>query len=171
MLSISAAVLAVSLASATDAGAKDRWWFGGGMGLSFGGDVKYLTVEPVVGYQATKNTTVGGGLIYRQREDERVEPTLNTSDYGANVFVRYHVIPSVFLQGEYQVLSWEFPQGDGSNDRDTYGSVLGGAGYSQPIGPRAGFFALALYNFSYESAEQTPYDSPWIIRFGVGVRF
>jgi hypothetical protein len=171
VLSVVAALAVVAVLSAAPAAAADRWWFGGGLGLSFGGDVKYLEVEPLVGYQVTDNTTVGGGLIYRQREDERFEPTFSTHDYGASVFVRYHVIPRMFLQGEYEYLSYEFRQFDGSTDRDDFGSVLGGLGYSQPIGPRSGFFASMLYNFSYDSDERSPYDSPWVVRFGIGVRF
>ena len=171
VLSVVAALAVAAVLSATPAAAADRWWFGGGIGLSFGGDVEYLAVEPMVGYRVTDNTTVGGGLIYRQREDKRIDPSYSTNDYGANVFVRYHVIPRMFLQGEYEVLSWEYRQFDGSNDRDTYSSVLGGVGYSQPIGPRSGFFATALYNFSYDREELTPYDSPWVVRFGIGVRF
>jgi len=171
VLSVVAALAVVAVLSATPAAAADRWWFGGGLGFSFGGDVKYLEVAPLVGYQVTDNTTVGGGLIYRQREDERVEPTFSTNDYGASVFVRYHVIPRMFLQGEYEYLSYEFRQFDGSTDRDDFGSVLGGLGYSQPIGPRSGFFASTLYNFSYDKDERSPYDSPWVVRFGIGVRF
>jgi hypothetical protein len=171
VLSLVAVLAAVAALSAAPAAAADRWWFGGGFGLSFGGDVKYLTVEPLVGYRVTDNTTVGGGLIYRQREDERVEPSFSTTDYGASAFVRYHVIPRMFLQGEYEYLSWEFRQLDGSTDRDTFGSVLGGAGYTQPMGPRSRFFASALYNFSYDSDERGPYDSPWVVRFGFGVIF
>ena len=166
------AVLAVAAAlSAAPADAADRWWFGGGLGFSFGGEVYYLEVEPLVGYRATDNTTVGGGLIYRQRKDERFEPTFSTNDYGASAFVRYHVIPRMFLQGEYEYLSYEFRQFDGSTDRDDFGSVLGGLGYSEPIGPRSGFFASMLYNFSYDDDERSPYDSPWVVRFGIGVRF
>jgi hypothetical protein len=169
-VSVVALLMAAVMLSATPAAA-GRWWFGGGMGLSFGGDVRYLAVEPMAGYRVTKNTTLGAGLIYRQREDERVKPTFRTSDYGGSVFVRYHVIPRMFLQGEYEYLSYEFRTIDGSTERDNFGSVLGGLGYSQPIGPRSGFFASALYNFSYDSDERSPYDSPWVVRFGIGVSF
>ena len=100
-----------------------------------------------------------------------IEPAFETNDYGGSVFVRYHVIPKMFLQGEYEYLSYEFRTFNGGTERDDFRSVLGGLGYSQPIGPRSGFFATALYNFSYDSNERSPYDSPWVVRFGIGVSF
>ena len=130
-----------------------------------------LGFEPVVGYAVTDEVSVGAGLIYRYREDSRFSPSLSTNDYGGSLFVRYRFHPNVFLQGEYEYLSYEFRQFDGSTEREDFGSVLGGLGYSQPIGPRSSFFASALYNFSYDSNERSPYDSPWVVRFGIGVSF
>ena len=149
----------------------DRVWVGGGIGLGFG-DVTWVSVEPIVGYSITPRFGVGGRLIYRYREDDRFSPSLNTSDYGASLFARFFVLPpAVFLQAEYEHLSYEFPVTGGGTDRDDFDSVLGGGGISRPIGGRASFFALALYNFSYDDDELSPYDDPWIIRVGVGVGF
>ena len=151
--------------------AADRIWVGGGIGLGFG-DVTWVSVEPVVGYSLTPRFDVGGRLIYRSREDDRFSPTLNTSDYGGSLFGRFFVLPpSFFLQAEYEHLSYEFPVVGGGTDRDDFDSVLGGGGISRPIGGRGSFFALALYNFSYDDDELSPYDDPWVFRVGVGFGF
>jgi hypothetical protein len=150
--------------------ADDRWWVGGGIGLGFG-DATYVSVEPIVGYSVTPQLGLGGRLIYRYRDDERYSPSLSTSDYGASLFGRYHVTRPLFLQVEYEYLSYEYGFVDGTTARDDFDSVLGGAGVSQPLGGHASFFVLALYNFSYSDDEPSPYDDPWIVRVGVGFGF
>jgi hypothetical protein len=125
----------------------------------------------MVGYGVSEQVDVGGRLIYRYRDDDRYSPSLTTSDYGASVFGRYHVAKPVFLQAEYEWLSYELVFTDGSTDRDDFGSVLAGAGIVQPLGGQSSFFASALYNFSYDDDEPSPYDDPWVVRIGVGFGF
>jgi hypothetical protein len=51
---------------------------------------------------------------------------------------------------------------------------MAGGGFFQPIGAKAGFFLMALYNFSYKEAGQgdvSPYNSPFILRAGVTAGF
>ena len=157
-------------------GARRGWlwfgtWFGGGIGLQFG-TVDYIEVAPLVGYNATEELSIGGGLLYRYRKDGRYSPSLKTNDYGANLFARYQVGGPVFLQAEYEYLSYEFAFVDGSTDRDEFDSVLAGAGFSQAAGGRANAYLLVLYNFSYDSNDfRTPYDEPWVYRVGVAFGF
>jgi hypothetical protein len=63
---------------------------------------------------------------------------------------------------------------DGKKLRDSYNSFLAGGGFFQPIGRNAGFFALALYNFSYEEprpGRASPYTDPLVFRAGVTAGF
>lgn len=150
--------------------AADRFWVGGGIGLGFG-DVTYVAVEPVAGYAVTPRLGVGARLTYSYRDDERYSPSLTTNDYGASLFGRYTVTRPVFLQLEYEWLSYEYATSAGSTVRDDFDSVLGGAGVTQPLGDHSSFFAMALYNFSYSDDEPSPYSDPWIIRVGVGFGF
>ena len=161
----------VLFAAAVPAEAKsDRWWLGGGIGLSFG-DVDYIEVAPLVGFNATKKFSVGGGVLYRYRKDGRFEPSLSTSDYGANVFARYHITRPLFVQGEYEYLNYEYIDFD-TTERDEFNSFMVGPGYSQRIGNNASLFVMALYNFSYDSNdERSPYDDPWRLRVGVSFGF
>jgi hypothetical protein len=158
------------LLAGTPAAAADRLWAGGGFGLGFG-DVTYVSVEPIVGYSATERLDVGGRLIFRYRDDERYTPDLTTTDWGASVFGRYLVAQPFFVQLEYEWLSYEILFFDGSTERDGYGSLFAGGGFSQRMGDRSSFFVSALYNFSYDDEEPSPYDDPWVIRVGVGFGF
>jgi len=165
-----AATLGLGAAGSSAALAADRVWFGGGVGLGFG-DVDYVSVEPVVGFNVTSKISVGGGLIYRSTKDGRASPSFRTTDYGADVFTRYRVLGPVFLQAEYEHLRYEYSLG-GAKERDDFDSVLAGAGFSTPLGGRASFFALALYNFSYDAEDlQSPYADAWSYRAGVSFGF
>lgn len=162
-------IVVSTMGGATEAAA-DRWWFGGGVGLGFG-DVDYVTIEPMVGFRATEKVSVGGGLIFRYRSDDRFTPSFSTTDYGANTFLRYYVHRPVFLQVEYEHLSYERLLSDGTMDRDGYDSLFGGAGFSRPMGDRSAFFVTVLYNFLYDSNEPAPYDEAWALRLGVSFGF
>ena len=164
------AACAFVLTAAPTSAASDPWWAGGGIGLGFG-DLTYVSIEPMVGYSVNDRVDVGGRLIYRYRNDDRFEPEISTSDWGASVFGRYLVAQPFFLQAEYEWLSYEIAFTDGSTDRDNYDSLFLGGGISQRMGNRSSFFALALYNVSYDDDEPSPYDDPWVVRVGVGFGF
>ena len=149
----------------------DNVWFGGGVGMSFG-TVDWIEISPIVGYNQTEEFSYGGGLLYRYRKDDRIPGTPSLNDYGANVFVRYRFTPWLFGHGEYEYLNYEFVRFDLSTDRDTFNSFLVGPGISRPLGQRTAFYALALYNLSYDDDDFTsPYDDEWVIRIGVSVGF
>jgi hypothetical protein len=151
--------------------ADERLWFGGGIGFSFG-TVDYVEISPIVGFSATEQLSVGGGVLYRYRKDDRYSESLSTDDYGANVFVRYRFLPSVFAHAEYEYLSYEFVQFDLSTDRDDFNSLLVGPGFVQTMGDRSSFYALALYNFSYDDTDlYSPYSDAWSYRVGVSFGF
>jgi hypothetical protein len=162
--------LLLALLASSPATAGNRFWIGGGVSLGTG-TVDYLSIEPVVGVRVTPRVSVGGSLIYRYRKDDRFTPDLSTTDYGASLFARYRLLGPTFLQAEYEHLSYEYRL-DGSMRRDDFNSVLGGAGFVTPIAGRASFFALALYNFSYDRDEfPNPYSDSWIYRAGVTFGF
>lgn len=147
-----------------------RWFFGGGVGASFG-DVDYVAVSPLVGFRATKRLDVGVQPFFRWTDDGRYSPKLETTDYGASVFARVRVIGGLFAEVDYQLTSYEFPEVSGGTSRDTYDSFLAGAGYSFPIGGHVGFYVSALYDFSYDDTIFQPYDSPVRVQVGVAVGF
>ena len=151
---------------------KDKLFFGGGMGLSFG-DVDYISIEPLIGIHLNPKLSVGTTLIYRYTSDSRYEEDIHYNDYGARAFLQFYPVPNFFGQVEYEYLDYEYvllPSFD--TERTTAGSVFVGGGVSQPIGKGSAFFASALYNLSYDDNDPlSPYDTPWVIRVGVGVGF
>lgn len=76
----------------------------------------------------------------------------------------------VFLHAEYEVPSFEF-LGAMSTFRETYDSLLFGAGVSQQVGKNTAFQVTALYDVTYDSDELSPYSDPWRIGVGVAVGF
>jgi len=165
-----AAVLAVVTTLPTEAAPK-RWWAGGGLGLAFGSNTTFISIEPIIGYSVTERVDVGSGIIFRYRDDDRAYDAPSTTDYGASLFVRYSPVPRFFVQGEYEYLSYELFNSAGVSDREWFGSLLAGGGFSQPMGANSAFFVSMLYNFSYDEDELSPYTDPWVLRAGVGFHF
>lgn len=147
-----------------------RIFVGGGVGVGFG-DVTYVNVSPFVGYRVDERLSVGAGLIYRHRNDERFGRDISTNDYGANLFARYTVVGPFFVQSEVETLSYEYVRADLSTNRTNATSFFGGGGVSQPISRNASVYVAALYNFSHGSQSPSTYSSPWVIRFGIGMGF
>src|SRR5262249_8408475 len=78
-----------------------RFFFGGGVGLSFG-DVDSLELSRMVGMQVVPGFDVGLQPFYRWVKDTRYSPDIETSDYGASIFARFLVIRSFYLEADYQ---------------------------------------------------------------------
>jgi hypothetical protein len=152
---------------------QERIVFGGGMGLSFGSQQDFISLSPLVGYRLTAKLTAGTSVIYRYTSYKVFKPTIKLNDYGVSPFVRFTLIDNVFLQAEYEYLNYEFPSSP-ENFRKDFTSFLAGGGFIQPLGGRASFFVIALYNFSYQEPvgnDFSPYPSPLIIRAGIGFGF
>ena len=77
----------------------------------------------------------------------------------------------IFLHAEYEYLNNQYVTYTGQSLRKSFNSVMAGGGIFQPIGRRAGFFAMALYNFSYRNptsaVDYYPYSSPLVLRAGI----
>ena len=148
-----------------------RLFAGGSMGLGFG-DINYVDISPFFGGAITERVAAGVSLVYRWREDRRYDPDVTTIDYGATLFTRIRIVEPIFAQVEYEYLSWEYIRPDLSTGREGTSSILGGIGFAQPLGGNATFFTAILYNFSYDSSDVIrPYNSPWVLRVGVGFWF
>jgi hypothetical protein len=147
------------------------WFYGGGIGLGFG-DVDWIELYPLIGYRVNRQLSLGGGVSYRYLNDDRFAGAPSTTDYGSNLFARFHVTPQWFLEADFEFLSHEFVRFDLSTDRDSFNTLLGGVGYSQPLGGRASIFVLALYDFTYDDNDPFyPYSDPWIVRGGISAGF
>ncbi|MBL7877345.1 MAG: hypothetical protein JNL53_16895 [Cyclobacteriaceae bacterium] len=154
---------------------KDRIFTGGGFGLSFSSQYDFISVSPIIGYQITPRLAGGFNFIYRYTKFKYVTPSVSTHDYGVSPFLRFQVYGPLFLHTEYEYLNYEYVTYGGQSVRNSYSSFMAGGGLFQPIGRRAGFFAMALYNFSYRNPtsrnDYYPYSSPWVLRVGITAGF
>lgn len=147
-----------------------RWFYGGGVGLSFG-DVDYVSISPLIGYRITPAIHAGLGLQYIYRDDDRYGQSYSTNDYGGDVFGRFYVGQGFFLSAAYEYLRFEYFDVNGARFSDGYDSVFVGGGFARPMGGNASFILSAMYNLNYDDDEISPYDSAWVIGAGVSVGF
>jgi hypothetical protein len=149
---------------------KERIVTGGGVGLGFGSVQDYFSVSPMIGYRLTAKLLGGTGVTYRYTNYKIFRPSLKLHDYGVNPFLRLTVYRNIFLQTEYEFLNYEFPVSVAETTRKSFDSFLAGGGFIQPLGQRAAFYVMALYNFSYrEGTQYSPYDSPIVVRAGINI--
>jgi len=146
---------------------KERVYVGGGVGLSFG-TIDYVSLNPLVGFKLAPRVSLDVQPFYRWTRDSRYSPSVDTTDYGAGVFVRVNIIQGLFGEAGYEYTNYEFVNSLGGTARDTHNAYLAGAGYAFPAGRNVSFYTTALYDFSYDGNDPfRPYDSP--VRFQVGV--
>ena len=154
---------------------KDRIFTGGGFGKGFSSQYDYISVSPIIGYKLSPRLASGVSLIYRYTNYKYVTPNISANDFGISPFLRFQVYGPLFLHAEYEYLNNEYVTYGGQSVRQNFSSFMAGGGFFQPIGRRAGFFAVALYNFSYRNPtspnDYYPYSSPLVIRAGVTAGF
>jgi hypothetical protein len=159
---------------------RDRLYFGGNFGLSFGNQTS-IVISPIAGYYITPRLSAGLGFRYEYfKFNYPGFVPYDTHIFGGSVFSRYTVIKSIgevvglggmntglFIQGEYEMLSLESQYFDLTNpspgERFNLHSMLVGGGIYQPIGRRSGFLLTVLWNLndSYNSIYSNP-----IVRIG-----
>jgi hypothetical protein len=153
---------------------RERIFTGGGIGGGFNSYYDYISISPLVGYRITQR--LAGGVQFQYRFTNYKQADFKTNDFGISPFLRFSVFGPIFLHAEYEYLSYEYQAYPTyEKDRKGYSSFMAGGGFFQPIGRRAGFYAVALYNFSYRDPMSPydiyPYNSPLILRVGVTAGF
>ena len=149
----------------------DRIYFGGGGGFSASDNQTNISVFPQVGYKITERYSAGVGVIY-QYVSIKAPVNASLSNFGWSVFNRFNITNQFFAYGEFERLRFEYftsfsPE---RTAKSSYNSLLLGGGYSEQLGGRASFNVMALYNVLYDESDALrPYNSPWVIRAGVGV--
>ena len=149
---------------------KDRLWFGGGIGLSFG-SVTAVQVDPLVGVYLDRPRKLSAGLgpSYSYYQDNRYTPAFEFSSYGYRVFTRYRVIQQAFLHAEFLHVNTE-PYFYNDLGRIWVPHLLVGAGYVQPIGGVSSFYLQVLFEVLQDPNSIYLNTGP-IFSAGVGVGF
>ncbi|MCZ4410204.1 hypothetical protein O3Q51_15415 [Cryomorphaceae bacterium 1068] len=148
---------------------KNRITVGGDLGLSFGSQLTYVRIAPVLGYIVSPKFTIGAGPSFQYWEDRRYTPSLETTIYGGSTFGRYFVIEQLFLQAEFEVLNLdEINYAIGSDfsnrERVTIPVFFVGGGYSQRTAGGSGFFVSVMYDLIGDL--NSPYPNDLVFRVG-----
>lgn len=165
--------------TSTPARQKGDFWqrtrFGGNLGAGFSNGFTYVNVSPRMYYLATEKLWLGAGLTFIwSKNDYNPPPYDEQFVYGANFSAQYMLFGPIFLQGEYEPLSYERARYNSITGEFTqeervwvHGLLLGG-GISQNVG-RGMFFVSVLYNVTWTNEFDSYYTSPWIFRVGFGI--
>jgi hypothetical protein len=148
---------------------KDRITVGGDLGLSFGSQLTYIRIAPVLGYIVSPKFTIGAGPSFQYWEDRRYTPNLETTIYGGSTFGRFFVIEQLFLQAEFEVLNLDeinYTIGSDftSRERVTIPVFFVGGGYSQRTAGGSGFFVSVMYDLIGDL--NSPYPNDLVFRVG-----
>jgi hypothetical protein len=153
----------------------DRTRFGGNLGLGFSSSFSYVNLSPRMFYLASEKLWLGAGLTFIWSQTDFYPPPLDEQFvYGVNLSAQYMLFGPLFIQAEYEPLSFERATfnpstGELSNEERVWvnGLLLGG-GIAQPMG-RGMFFASVLYNVTWRDDFNSYYASPWVFRLGFGI--
>ncbi len=138
---------------------REKIRFGGSFGGQFGSFAN-INISPLIGYNISDGTTLGGGITYIYTKF----PGGSFSYFGGRTFAMRRIFPNLFAQVEYEFLSVPTSR---VGERKWVGLPMIGGTYSQPISGRFALNFTALYNLNYTgnpNANFLPYNSPWVIR-------
>jgi long-subunit fatty acid transport protein len=147
----------------------DRLYFGGNFGLQFG-TFTHIEASPIAGYMINEKWSAGVGAIYQYFKIRGTSQVgdYETNIYGGKLFSRYNFSSQLFGYTEYENINLDviFNTSNGYElGRAWVPAYFIGGGYFQPIGNRAGFTVMALYNILHNPA-RSPYGSPFVLRVG-----
>jgi hypothetical protein len=143
---------------------KDRLYYGGNFGMSFG-TITFIDVSPLVGAMITTKLSGGVGATYQYFNDKRFVGG-ESSLYGGRVFGRYNVFPNFFAHTEYEMVNFDlYNMVSESFQREWVPGFFLGAGYFAPFGNRGGANFTFLYNLMFDN-QRSPYNEPYVIRIG-----
>ena len=166
-LFLSIVVITFDLKSQINIG--DNLYVGGNGGFNATNNYSIFSVSPHLGYIIDNSLSVGARLAY-QRTTAKITGIVFNS-VGGGPFVRFSFNDFIFLQTEYEYLSFKVNSIFDNKIRQNYNSIFLGVGISQVLLGRSSFTILFLYNILYGDGVQTPYQSPYVIRTGFDIGF
>jgi len=146
----------------------NRFFFGGGMGLSFGNFTR-IAVQPLIGYRVSDRFSAGTRLNYEYIKDRRFDYTFNS--YGGGLFGRFQVTRNIYVHAEPAYYRNKFTDDfTGSSSTNWVPFLFLGGGFIQPVGGSSAFFVEALFDVLQDA--NSPYGN-WqpIISMGVTAGF
>lgn len=136
---------------------------GGGLDFALGNIIS-IGVTPLIGYELTETTLIGGAFTYRYFENRTISPSYSTNTFGAAPFIRQHFLESFFVHAEYEFLNGQWAY---NRENQWVENFLVGGGYRSYVGDSGFFSVYLLWNVS-EDPQYSIYNNP-IIRMNFGV--
>jgi hypothetical protein len=156
---------------------KDKLFFGGNFGLSFG-NYTLINISPQLGYRFNKNLAAGAGinLIYSSIKERYVSEPYKMSQgiTGLNIFGRVYPVQFIMLQAQpelnYRFGNIRYLDTDEKYklDAEIVPSLLLGGGAVVPSG-RGSFIAALFYDVWRHVS--SPYGKRPVVNFGYNVGF
>jgi hypothetical protein len=157
---------------------RQRLFFGGDLGLSFG-TYTYINLAPIVGYRITNRLSAAVGPIYIFEKSNYYD--YQTSTYGGKAIMSFAVIKNIYeyfnigigsilLHAENEILNVQKAEYVAATDkiymldeRLWIDNLLAGIGLNFPFGERGGLNIYALWDVTQNV--YSPYSNP-VIRIG-----
>ncbi len=126
-----------------------------------------LDLSPQLGYKLNKKLRLGIGGTYRIKLDKDYwNQWGNYEVFGGRLFAEYDVL-WLFVHGEYERMSNLIEQTNSDGyQRVTANSAFLGLGKDLKLKGKLTGSIMLLYNFLHD-ADTSPYDKPFVFRFGV----
>ena len=141
-----------------------KWYYGMTVGFSFWGDVRRLSLEPMLGRKLTPRLSIGAEGRYEHLTDTTGPNDHSYDNYGAGVFSNFRLTPRFYAHGEYDMISYDY-----SNGREVVPFLYVGGGVVQAAG-RASLYAEVLVDILND--DDSPYnDYEPQVSVGVSVGF
>jgi hypothetical protein len=144
-----------------------KFTYGGSMSAFFSNGT-YINFSPTIGYLPIKKLNVGAGFIYNYYSKDygpsfgKVTQTI----YGGQLFARYMVGQSIFLQAQYlKLLQPNSLNYSNPNQKIWVDYALVGGGYRLSLGTKAALITSIMYNLTYNQSLSI-YPNPIILQVG-----
>lgn len=147
-----------------------KLYFGCNLGLQFysygGYNIFYYDLSPNAGYKITEKFSAGIQIVYNNTiEFGHSGSPVSYNVIGGGVFARFLVLPWLFLQAEYDVLTTP-PSYRYSQTRTVSGEKLGGVGFKRNLTDKVSYYLSILYDFAPD-INSPYYNSQIVYRLGV----
>jgi hypothetical protein len=140
-------------------------YYGGYVGATFG-DYSSIKVSPMVGYHVSPVLSAGLRFKYEYVSANYYNQDFNASNYGGSVFSYARVHPNVFLQAEFEYMSYEWPTSATETVREWVPFLYLGGGAVTQLSGNVSLVASVLVDVLQD--DNSPYGE-WEPMFSVGV--
>lgn len=151
---------------------KEHIYVGGDFSMSFG-NLLYLYMAPVVGYEIYKGISAGVSPMYQlYRINQNNGGSVSFHSYGMGVFGRYRPepFPPLLLQTEFAVYNTDDFSTLDPTDRINAPAFFGGIGYAGSLGERSYYQVMLKYDFINNPNNPLPklfFNLPLYLSYGM----